>query len=111
LNVKLVRYCLIKIVRSNNFKTIKDNHQSNFFLKANKEEINDIVNKLELLLSEILNNKPLRTIDSTCTLALIWNQLLEKKFNSDSIVTWFDTEWLFTENYLYIRIKEIFEKT
>ncbi|XP_060841275.1 damage-control phosphatase ARMT1-like [Rhopalosiphum padi] len=81
------------------------------FTLANKEEINDIVNKLELLLSEILNNKPLRTIDSTCTLALIWNQLLEKKFNSDSIVTWFDTEWLFTENYLYIRIKEIFEKT
>ncbi|XP_026823299.1 protein-glutamate O-methyltransferase-like [Rhopalosiphum maidis] len=81
------------------------------FTLANKEEINDIVNKLELLLSEILNNKPLRTIDSTSTLALMWNQLLEKKFNSDSIVTWFDTEWLFTENYLYIRIKEIFEKT
>jgi len=81
------------------------------FLKANKEEINDVVDKLELLLSEILNNKPLQKIDSTSTLSLMWNKLLEKKFNSDSIVTWFETEWLFTENYLYIRIKEICEKT
>lgn len=81
------------------------------FLKANKKEINDVVDELELLLSEILNNKPLRKIDSTSTLSLMWNQLLEKKFNSDSIVTWFETEWLFTENYLYIRIKEICEKT
>lgn len=66
---------------------------------------------MELLLSEILNNKPLRKIDGTSTLSLTWNQILEKKFNSDSVVTWFETEWLLTENYLYIRIKEICEKT
>lgn len=66
---------------------------------------------MELLLSEILNNNPLRKIDSSSTLSLMWNQILEKKLNSDFVVTWFDTEWLFTENYLYIRIKEIFEKT
>lgn len=77
----------------------------------NKEEINIVVDKLELLLSEILNNNPLRKIDATSTLSLMWNQILEKKFNSESVVTWFDTEWLLTENYLYIRIKEIFEKT
>lgn len=83
-------------------------HQLN---AANKEEINKVVDKLELLLSEILNNNPLRKIDSTSTLSLMWNKILEKKFNSDSVVTWFDTEWLLTENYMYIRIKEIFEKT
>lgn len=81
------------------------------FHLVNKEEINDVIEKLELLLSEILNNKPLRKIDGTSTLSLMWNQILNKKINSDSVVTWFDTEWLFTENYLYIRIKEIFEKT
>ncbi|KAL5245229.1 hypothetical protein ACI65C_012639 [Semiaphis heraclei] len=80
------------------------------FNSSNKEEINSVVYKLELLLSEILNNNPLRKIDCTSTLALMWNQILEKKFNSDSVVTWFDTEWLFTENYLYIRIKEICEQ-
>lgn len=80
-------------------------------LQANKEEINNVIEKLELLLSEILSNKPLRKVDGITTLSLTWNQILEKKFNSDSVVTWFETEWLFTENYLYIRIKEIFEKT
>ncbi|CAH1725903.1 unnamed protein product [Aphis gossypii] len=93
------------------FTAMTDLLKAEQFNLANKEEINDVVDKLELLLSEILNNKPLRKIDSTSTLSLMWNQLLEKKFNSDSIVTWFETEWLFTENYLYIRIKEICEKT
>lgn len=41
----------------------------------------------------------------------MWNQILDEKFQIDSTLTWFDTEWLFTENYLYIRIKEIFDKT
>ncbi|KAE9532555.1 hypothetical protein AGLY_009636 [Aphis glycines] len=93
------------------FTAMTDLLKAEQFNLGNKEEINDVVDKLELLLSEILNNKPLRKIDSTSTLSLMWNQLLEKKFDSDSIVTWFETEWLFTENYLYIRIKEICEKT
>lgn len=67
--------------------------------------------ELKLLLSELLDNKSLRKVNGTSTLTLMWNQLLDKRFKTDSSVTWFGTEWLFTENYLYIRIKEIFEKT
>lgn len=67
--------------------------------------------ELNLLLSEMLKNKTLRKIDGTSKLSLLWNKILDEKFKEDSSVTWFDTEWLFTENYLYIRIKEIFEKT
>jgi len=66
---------------------------------------------LKLLLSEILDNKSLRKINGITKLSLIWNQILDEKFKSDPSVTWFETEWLFTENYLYIRIKEIFENT
>jgi hypothetical protein len=69
------------------------------------------VEELKLLLSELLDNKSLRKVDGTSTLLLIWNQILDNRFKTDSSVTWFETEWLFTENYLYIRIKEIFEKT
>lgn len=73
--------------------------------------MNYVVKELQLLLSEILDNKSLRKIDGTSKLSLMWNEILDEKFNEDSSVTWFETEWLFTENYLYIRINEIFEKT
>lgn len=73
--------------------------------------MNYVVKELKLLLSEILENQSLRKIDGTSKLAIMWNQILDEKFIEDSSVTWFETEWLFTENYLYMRIKEIFEKT
>lgn len=70
--------------------------------------MNDIVVELESLLSEILNNKSLRKICGTSILTLTWNQILHEQFEINSTLTWFETEWLFTENYLYMRIKEIF---
>lgn len=73
--------------------------------------MNYVVKELQLLLSEILDNQSLRRIDGTSKLVIMWNQILDEKCKEDSSITWFETEWLFTENYLYIRIKEIFEKT
>lgn len=67
--------------------------------------------ELKLLLSEILDNKSLRKIDGNFKLALLWNEILDVKLKAESSLTWFETEWLFTENYLYIRMNEIFEKT
>lgn len=80
-------------------------------LQNNENEVQYVVDELQLLLNELLDNKSLRKIDGTSKLSLIWNQILEEKFKTDSLVTWFDSEWLFTENYLYIRIVEILEKT
>lgn len=80
-------------------------------LQNNENEVQYVVDELQLLLNELLDNKSLRKIDGTSKLPLIWNQILEEKFKTDSLVTWFDSEWLFTENYLYIRIAEILEKT
>lgn len=81
------------------------------FVQDNSKEVNDVVEELKLLLSEILDNKVLRKIDSTSNLSLKWNQILDEKLKTNSSVTWFETEWLLTENYLYMRINEIFEKT
>lgn len=67
--------------------------------------------RLHILLSEILENGSLRKIYSISNLSLKWNQILDEKFSNYPTVSWFDTEWLFTENYLYIRIREIFEKS
>lgn len=76
-----------------------------------QKEVNHVVEELKLLLAEILDNKYLRKIDGTSKLSLLWNEILDEKLKTESSVTWFETEWLFTENYLYIRINEIFEKT
>lgn len=73
--------------------------------------MNHIVDELNLLHTELVNNKSLRKIDGNSKLTFMWNQILDQKFKENSPVTWFQTEWLLTENYLYIRIKEIFEKS
>lgn len=69
------------------------------------------VEELNVLLKELLDNKSLRKINGTSKLSSMWNQILDEKFKADSSVTWFGSEWLFTENYLYMRIMEIFENT
>lgn len=80
-------------------------------MQGAETEIVYVVEELKLLLSEILNNESLRKLNGTSKLSIMWNEILDEKFNTNNIVTWFETEWLFTENYLYIRIKEIFENT
>ncbi|XP_050431855.1 damage-control phosphatase ARMT1-like [Adelges cooleyi] len=81
-------------------------------LESNEQqEMENVIEEIKLLVDEIISNKPLRKINATFKLALVWNQILDEKLASDSIVSWFDSEWLFTENYMYIRIKEAFAKT
>ncbi|XP_050539354.1 damage-control phosphatase ARMT1-like [Daktulosphaira vitifoliae] len=83
------------------------------YLEKQKEKQNmqNAIDDMKILLNEIINNKPLRKIDGTFNLAILWNQILDEKLKVESSVTWFESEWLFTENYMYIRINEVFEKT
>lgn len=80
-------------------------------MQGTEKEVLHVVEELELLLSELVNNEFLRKIDGNSKLSTLWNEILDEKFNANNFVTWFETEWLFAENYMYMRINEIFEKT
>ncbi|VVC39446.1 Hypothetical protein CINCED_3A024917 [Cinara cedri] len=74
-------------------------------------ERDQVVEKLKILLTDILTNESLRKIDGTSKLSIMWNEILDEKFNTNKTGTWFETEWLFAENYMYMRIQEAIENT
>jgi Protein of unknown function DUF89. len=71
-----------------------------------------VIGSISKLKSELQTNKPLLKIQSGGVGADHYNQLIDEKTKRDGEVpTWYYTEWLFAECYLYRRLREIFETT
>ncbi|KAI5742939.1 hypothetical protein M8J77_012880 [Diaphorina citri] len=77
-----------------------------------REELKTVIGSISKLKSELQTNKPFLKIASGGVGADHYNQLIDEKTKRDGEVpTWYYTEWLFAECYLYRRLREIFETT
>ncbi|OZJ04247.1 hypothetical protein BZG36_02481 [Bifiguratus adelaidae] len=74
-----------------------------------EQEAKQIIEQISALKYDIQRDKELRPIqeDGYGDVAQ-WNQLLETYFKGK---TWFTASWLFTECYMYRRIREVFQLT
>lgn len=80
--------------------------------EACREELKSVIGSISQLKSELQTNKPLTKIESTGEGADHYNRLIEEKTRqTGEAPTWYYTEWLFAECYLYRRMKAIFENT
>lgn len=72
------------------------------------EECKDVIERLSQLRYELTTDKPLRVLQDSGDDANIWNEALlelEKQITTENL-TWFKAPWLFTECYMYRRIRE-----
>lgn len=66
--------------------------------------------KLDILITDILNNKPFRELVSDNVDVKIWNKVLKDYSDEDgNRPTWLFTNWLYSECYIHRRIIEAFE--
>lgn len=78
--------------------------------EESREELKQIIGYLSKLRYEVQTNKPLILIESNGSDVHIWNEYLSKytlRLNREP--QWFEDDWLYTENYMYRRIKAAFE--
>ncbi|KAL1457622.1 hypothetical protein WDU94_007830 [Cyamophila willieti] len=77
-----------------------------------REELKIVIGSISKLKSELQTNKPLTKIESGGEGAEHYNHLIDEKtkLNGEE-PTWFYSEWLFAECYLYRRLRETFETT
>lgn len=77
-----------------------------------REELKTVIGSISKLKSELQTNKPFSKIQSGGPGADHYNRLIDEKTQRDKEApTWYYTEWLFAECYLYRRLREIFETT
>ncbi|KAK2589366.1 hypothetical protein KPH14_007908 [Odynerus spinipes] len=77
------------------------------------EEIKQMVGFISQLKNEIVTNKALKIIpiieNESDNDAIVWNQYLEEKTEKEGAVpTWFNTEWLYCECYMYRALAQQF---
>lgn len=77
--------------------------------QAGREDVKKVISGLSQLKNEMITDKNFNELwfgdDAT-----IWNDYLSRKIENNNTVSWFQTEWLYAECYMYRRIKEAFLK-
>ncbi|MFH4975213.1 hypothetical protein AB6A40_001922 [Gnathostoma spinigerum] len=81
--------------------------------KDGDNDIKSVIGELSELKYRMSTDKPLENVNDDGESSQIWNESLEmlRKSKSPENVTWFKTDWLFVECYLYRRIAGSFFKT
>ncbi|XP_023211734.1 protein-glutamate O-methyltransferase-like [Centruroides sculpturatus] len=78
--------------------------------EESREELKQIIGYLSKLRYEIQTNKQLIMLQTNENDAQIWNEYLSKEMlRLNRPPQWFEDEWLYTENYMYRKIREAFE--
>ncbi|XP_054282969.1 damage-control phosphatase ARMT1-like isoform X2 [Macrosteles quadrilineatus] len=72
-----------------------------------KEDVENVLNYLLILKHDMTSDNCFINVVQGVD-AAIYNKYLDKKMKNGSPVTWYSTEWLYAECYLYRRIKEAF---
>lgn len=76
-------------------------------LQEGREDVKIVISGLSQLKNEMITDKNLNKL-SVGDDASIWNDYLSGKTENGNSVSWFQTEWLYAECYMYRRIKESF---
>lgn len=80
-------------------------------LQAAADDLKNVIGELSKLKYEIQTNKPFSYIQSEEPDAKIYNDYIDHENALDGCVTHFGAKWLFTECYMYRRIRQIMENT
>ncbi|XP_049832556.1 damage-control phosphatase ARMT1-like [Schistocerca gregaria] len=73
-----------------------------------REELKTVIGAFSQLKNEIQTNKPLTPLKSNSSDIKIWNSVLEEETKNNKH-KWFNSDWLFSECYMYRKVREIFE--
>ncbi|RZF38494.1 hypothetical protein LSTR_LSTR006089 [Laodelphax striatellus] len=77
-----------------------------------REEVKNVIGYVSQLKNELMTDKPLTELSSLGSDHELWNRILSDKTKEHSRPpTWFQTEWLYAECYLYRRLHEAFLQT
>lgn len=76
--------------------------------EAAREELKVVIGAFSQLKNEIQTNKPLTPLKSNSSDIKIWNAVLEEETERNKH-KWFNSDWLFSECYMYRKAREIFE--
>lgn len=84
-----------------------------YILQNATEEIKQMVGFISQLKNEIVTNKALTILpiieNDSDNDAAVWNKYLEDKTEKEGATpTWFNTEWLYCECYMYRRLAQKF---
>ncbi|XP_011300702.1 UPF0364 protein C6orf211 homolog [Fopius arisanus] len=79
-------------------------------------ELKQVMGNISQLRSELMTNKPLQLLILSDSEkdgdARLWNdRIRDKAINDSSPVTWFETDWLLCETYMYRRLRQIYALT
>ncbi|XP_015110052.1 protein-glutamate O-methyltransferase [Diachasma alloeum] len=98
--------------------TMSRNKESiiNKYGKEASEELKQVMGNISQVRSELMTNKPLQLLTLSNSEkngdARLWNDYIrDKGINDSSPVTWFETDWLLCETYMYRRLWQFYALT
>jgi damage-control phosphatase, subfamily III len=79
------------------------------FRESAEDDCKQVIERLSELRYEVSTDKPLRLLKDNGNDAIIWNQSIDELKATIGLdnLSWFKAPWIFTECYLYRRIREI----